>query len=106
MLNEQNLRQNNKIALPEKAMWDNSLSCQHSIDLLHLGCLICSTFHFFKWWEVIIITQTFIIIINAQPKLDHAVNAACELCGFIKIEARSEQRSVKKQPDQIFHSLV
>merc|ERR1719433_921318 len=82
------------------------LSCPYSINLLHLGCLICGAFHFLKWREVIIITQAFIVIINAQPKLDHAVNAACELRGLIKIEARSEQGGVEKQPDQIFHGLV
>merc|ERR1712061_753714 len=47
-----------------KSCWNETkLSCFLSIDLLHFGCLICRPFHFLKWWEVVIITQAFIVII-------------------------------------------
>jgi len=40
------------------------------INLLHLGGLISSPFHFLKWRQVVIISKSFVIIINAQAKLD------------------------------------
>merc|ERR1719316_2494017 len=77
-----------------------------SIHLLHLGSLICSALHFLQWGEVIVVTQALIIVIDAQAQFDHAVDAACELCWLVKVEARGEQRSVKEEPDQVLYGLV
>ena len=37
--------------------------------------------------QVIIVSKALVIIINAQAKLDHAVDAASELCWLIEVEA-------------------
>ena len=76
------------------------------INLLHLGGLISSSLHFLKWRQVVIISKSLIIIVNAQAKLDHAMDAASELGGFIQIETRCEERGVEEQPNQILHGLV
>eukprot|EP00438_Fugacium_kawagutii_P011597 Skav217344 [mRNA] locus=scaffold1410:402598:403008:+ [translate_table: standard] len=78
----------------------------HLVDLLHLRRFICCSFNFLKRWQVVIIAESLVIIVNAQAKLDHAMDAACELGGLIQVEAGGEERSVEEQPDQILHSLV
>eukprot|EP00438_Fugacium_kawagutii_P005796 Skav203225 [mRNA] locus=scaffold2292:247255:247665:- [translate_table: standard] len=78
----------------------------HLVDLLHLGRFISSSFNFLKRWQVVVIAKSLVIIINAQAKLDHAMDAACKLGGFIQVEAGGEERSVEEQPDQILHGLV
>ena len=42
------------------------------IHLLHLGGLISSPFHFLQWRQVVIISESLVVIINAQAKLDPA----------------------------------
>eukprot|EP00438_Fugacium_kawagutii_P023553 Skav200908 [mRNA] locus=scaffold1581:347272:347682:- [translate_table: standard] len=78
----------------------------HLVNLLHLGRFIGSSFDFLKRWQVVVITKSLVIIINAQAKLDHAMNAACELGGLIQVEAGGEERCVEEQPNQILHGLV
>jgi len=63
----------------------NTNTC--SINLLHLGCLVSGTLDFFERGKVVVIAQTFVVIINAQAELDHSMDAAGELRGFIKVEA-------------------
>merc|ERR1712205_187571 len=58
-----------------------------SVYLLHLRGLVSCAFHLLKGWKVIIIAEPLVIIINAETQLDHAVDAACELCGLIEVEA-------------------
>merc|ERR1711879_958911 len=60
------------------------------IDFLHLGRLICSALNLFKWWEVIVIAKALVVVINAEAKLDHAVNAACKLSRLVEVEARRQ----------------
>merc|ERR1711879_653290 len=67
--------------------WQRTSPTNRSVNFLHLGGLVCSTLDLLKWWEVIIVTEALVIIINAQAKLDHAVNPACELGRLVKIEA-------------------
>merc|ERR1712137_1242192 len=55
----------------------NSGHQQNLVDLLHLRSLICSTLNLLQGWEVVVIAQALVIIINAEAKLDHAVAAAC-----------------------------
>merc|ERR1719217_1299560 len=65
-----------------------------SIDFLHLGCLVCGTLNFFQRRQVVIIAEALVIVIDAEAELDHAVDAACELCRLVKAETRCEQGSV------------
>merc|ERR1712012_1256698 len=77
-----------------------------SINLLHLRCLVGGTLHFLQWWQIVIITQAFIVVVDAQSKLDHAMDAASKLSWLVQVETRGQQGSVKEQPNQIFHCLV
>merc|ERR1712151_929650 len=85
-----------------------SVSCQLlcSVNPFHFGGLLCCTLNFLQGREVVVITKTLIIIINAQAELNHAVDAASELCGFIQVEPGGQQRGVEKQPDEVLDSLV
>merc|ERR1711874_393203 len=56
--------------------------------------------------QVIVVAQALVVVVNAQTKLDHAVDAACELRRLIEIEAGGEQGRVEKEPNQILHGLV
>merc|ERR1712019_141613 len=77
-----------------------------SINFFHLGSLIGSTLNLLQRWEVVIVTEPFVIIIDAEAKLDHSMNSACELRRLIKIKARSQEGGVKKQPNEILDSLI
>merc|ERR1712086_282479 len=77
-----------------------------SVDLLHLGGLVCSTLNLLQRRELIVIAQALIIIIDAEAKLDHAVDAAGKLRWFVQVETRSKQRGIEEEPDQVLHSLV
>merc|ERR1711920_817377 len=101
-----NLAQAKRLTNSTAISIQKSSDCKESVNLLHFGCFICSSFHFLKWWEIIIISKSFIVIIYAQTKLNHPMDAACELRGFIQIETRCQQGCVKEQPNQIFDSLV
>ena len=82
------------------------LSNASLVDLLHLGGFVSGTLDLLERWEVVIVTQALVIVIDAQAKLDHSVDAASELRRLIQVEARGEQRSVEEQPDQVLHGLV
>merc|ERR1712137_876545 len=73
------------------------------VDLLHLRALIV-----LQRRQVIIVLFLFgnIILVNAQTKLDHAVDTASEGGGLIEVEARGQQRGVEQEPDEVFHSFV
>merc|ERR1719188_2134260 len=75
------------------------------VRLLHLGGIISGPLHLLERGQVVI-TQALIVIVDAQAQLDHAVNAARELSRLVKVESRCQQGSVKKQPNQVLHSLV
>merc|ERR1711953_712121 len=77
-----------------------------SVDLFHLGGLVSSALDFFEWWEIVVVTEALVIVIDAESKLDHSVNSACELRWLVKIEARSEERGVEKKPNEVLDSLV
>merc|ERR1711934_784014 len=77
-----------------------------SVDFLHLRGLIRRTLHLLEWGQVIVVTKTLVIIINAEAKLDHAVNAPSELCWLVEVEARCEKRGVEEEPDQILDGFV
>merc|ERR1739846_299547 len=79
---------------------------QDSVNFFHLRGLISSTIHLLEGWQVVVITQTLVIIVDAQPQLDHSVNTASKLSWLIQIEARSKEGRVKQQPNQILHCLV
>merc|ERR1712125_137155 len=74
---------------------------QRLVNLLHLGCLVSSPLHLLEGRQIVVITQTLIIIVNAQTKLDHAMNTACKLRWLVKVETRGEQGCIEEQPDQI-----
>merc|ERR1711907_325989 len=80
------------------------LSC--SVHFLHLGSLVSSSFNFLERRQVIVITQTLIVVIDAQAQFDHAVDAASKLCGLVKVKARSQEGGIEQKPNQILHSLV
>merc|ERR1712216_764617 len=82
----------------------NALAQEHLIDLLHLGALIV-----LERREVIIVLISVVFlssVVNAETKLDHAVDAASKGDRLIQGEARCEQRGVKQQPDKVLDSLV
>merc|ERR1719310_2444347 len=54
------------------------------VDLLHLGGLVSGTLNLLQRREVIVITQALVIVIDAQAKLDHSVDAASELRRLIQ----------------------
>ena len=56
--------------------------------------------------KVVVITRTFILIIEAKSDLDHSVNASRKLRWLVQVEARGEKRRIQKEPDQILHCLV
>jgi len=47
-----------------------------------------------------------VVLVDGQAQLDHAVDAACELSGFLQVEAAGEQTGVEQQPDEVAHGLV
>merc|ERR1712039_200952 len=67
------------------------------VDFFHLGRLVSSTLNFLKWWKIVVIAQSFVIIIDAQTKLNHSMNASRKLCGLVQVEARREQGSIEQQ---------
>merc|ERR1719375_606279 len=77
-----------------------------SVNFLHLGGLISSTLNFLERWEVVIITEALIIVVNAETKLDHAVNASSKLGRLVEVETRCQEGSVEEEPDEILDSLV
>merc|ERR1712083_436661 len=79
---------------------------QQSVDLLHLRSLIGGPINLLKWWKVVVVSQALVVIVNAQAKFDHAMNASCKLCGLVEVEAGSEKGRIEEQPDQVLHSLV
>merc|ERR1739841_116275 len=76
------------------------------VDLLHLGGFVSSAIDLLQRRQIVVVTQALFVIVDAEPELDHAVDASSELRGLIKVEARSQQRRVEKQPDQILGGLV
>merc|ERR1712207_141366 len=47
----------------------------NSIDLLHLRGFVSSSFHLLEGWQVVIIAQALVVVINAEAELDHPVDA-------------------------------
>merc|ERR1712100_100298 len=56
------------------------------VHFLHLRSLISCTFDFLQRRQVVIVTKTLVVIINAETKIDHAVDTASKLSGLIKVE--------------------
>merc|ERR1719174_1388177 len=77
-----------------------------SVHFLHLGSFIRSALHLLKRRQVIIISKALVIIIDAQAKLDHTVNASSKLCGLIEVETRGQEGCIEKEPDEILDGLV
>merc|ERR1712195_80857 len=77
-----------------------------SIHLFHLGSLVSGTLNLLKRGQIIIVTKTLVIVVNAEAKLDHAVNPPSKLSGLIQVKARGKQRCVEQEPDEILDSLV
>ena len=50
-----------------------------SVDLLHLRIFICSSLHLPQ-------RRKFIVIVDAQSELDHAVSASRKLCWLVQVE--------------------
>merc|ERR1740121_3121311 len=90
----------------DKSAKHESMQVPYLVDFFHLGRLVSGTLNFLKWWKIVVITQSFVVIVDAQTKLNHSMNAACKLCRLVQVEARREQGGVEKQPDQIFHCFV
>merc|ERR1712238_405164 len=78
----------------------------HLVNLLHLRGLVSSAVDLLQRRQVVIVTQTLIVIVDAQAKLDHAVDAPSELRGLIEVEARGQQGRVEQQPNQVLDGLV
>merc|ERR1711988_1575481 len=77
-----------------------------SVHFLHLRSLIGCAFYLLEWRQVIVVAKALIVVINAQTQLDHTVDTTSKLCGLIEVEAGGEERCVKQEPNEIFHSLV
>ena len=82
------------------------LSLKRLVDFLHLGSLVSSALDFLQRWEVVVIAQPLVIVINAEAELDHSVDAAGKLGRLVQVEAGGEERSVEEQPDQVLHRFV
>merc|ERR1712170_175617 len=89
---------------PQRNSLVSCLAC--SIDLLHLGGLVGSTLHLLQWWQIVIIAEAFVVIVDAQSELNHAVDTTSELSRLVQIEARGQQGGVEEEPDQVLHGLV
>merc|ERR1719265_604994 len=76
-----------------------------SVHLLHLRGLVRSALNLLKRREVII-AKALVVVVDAQAELDHTVDATRELRWLVQVEARGQQRSVEKKPDQVFDGLV
>merc|ERR1719267_251799 len=79
-------------------------SCQNLIDLLH-GRLFIAII------VVLAVRDSIIIIgvvrsVDAETKLDKAVDALGENGGLVEREAGGEKRRVVKHPDEVLDSLV
>ena len=86
--------------------WSESRPDVASIHLLHLRRLICGPLHLLQQKKVVVITRTFILIIDAKSELGHTVNASRKLRWLVQVEERGEKRRIEKEPDQILHCLV
>merc|ERR1712039_805286 len=62
-------------------------SCNYTIyslvDFFHLGRFVSGTLNFLKWRKIIVITQSFVVVIDAQAELNHSMDAACKLCRLV-----------------------
>mmetsp|Transcript_13776 Transcript_13776/g.24581 ORF Transcript_13776/g.24581 Transcript_13776/m.24581 type:complete len:235 (+) Transcript_13776:227-931(+) len=71
------------------------------INFLHLGLLGIVLLS-----NVLISHRSIISVINAQTQFDHPVDALSVTTRVIQAKARSQQRSVEQEPDQILNSLI
>ena len=76
------------------------------VDFLHLGCLIGSTLDLFERRQVVIVAQAHVVVVNAEAKLDHTVNATCKQRRLNEVEAGGEKRRIEEQPDKVLDGLV
>ena len=82
------------------------LTLKSLVDLLHLGSLVGRALDFLQRWEVVVIAESLVIVVDAEAELDHAVDAAGELGGLVQVKAGGEERGVEQQPDEILDGLV
>merc|ERR1739845_226217 len=76
------------------------------VNLFHPGGLVSCTLNLFQRRQVVIITKALVVVIDAEAKLDHPVDAAGKLSGLIQVEAGGEQGGVEEEPDQVLDRLV
>merc|ERR1712017_2484 len=76
---------------------------QQLVDLLHLGALVV-----LERREVIIVLvlRDLVVLVNGEPELDHAVDAAREGGGLVERETGGEQGGVEEEPDEVLDGLV
>merc|ERR1711907_331713 len=70
-----------------------------SVDFLHLRGLLVRSLHLLERRQVII--TRIVVVVDAQAKLDHSVDAPGELRRLIQGEARRQQRRVEQEPNEI-----
>merc|ERR1711862_524456 len=98
------LPQRLRVSGPTESSVHANTSC--SIGLLHLGGLISGPLNLLERWEIIVVAQPLVIVIDAEAKLNHAVDTSSKLGWFIQVETRRKEGSIEEKPDQIFDSLV
>jgi len=69
--------------------------CKHSlghslVDLFHLGGLVRGPIDLLKRRQVVVVAEALIVVIDAQAKLDHPVDAPGELRGLLQREPGGE----------------
>merc|ERR1719235_1482502 len=93
-------------AKSQQREWRSSAPETCLVNLLHLGGLVRGALDFLERRQVIVVAEPLVIIIDAQPKLDHAVNAASELGWLVQVEAAREQGGIEQQPNEVLDRLV
>merc|ERR1719164_151209 len=72
-----------------------------SVDFLHLRGLLVRALNLLERRKVVV--TRIVVVVDAQAELDHAVDASRELRRLVQREARSEQRRVEQEPDEVLH---
>merc|ERR1719178_143610 len=83
-----------------RSIWTSSVG---SVHLFHPACILLSSLQ--RWHLAIIssILRLFVSLVDAKPKLNHAVDPLGVHCRLLKSEAGGEEGSLKEQHDQVLN---
>mmetsp|Transcript_16272 Transcript_16272/g.29323 ORF Transcript_16272/g.29323 Transcript_16272/m.29323 type:complete len:725 (-) Transcript_16272:113-2287(-) len=75
------------------------------IDLLHTAALIGSAV-LLKRGQIFIHSLAFLVLVDAEAELDHAVDPGSKSVGLIEAESRAEEGSLEEEKDEVLDGLV